>query len=313
MAVYYIDPYTATNGTGTWASPWSFASSVRTGLAAGDEVRIVARLLSSMLTATTYTATRPAANQIVITSGGGLGADFATTDLLYFPDYGTFSYVFSIATNTITTTNAILPIPTTASITLNVQRIPVANAPVSAIAQTMYLLGTSLNNVTVTDGWTADRVQVTDGTAASIVRSSYSSLSASSLGVDNTGTPGRSASVTSLVVNAPNTYILGVLGSGSTFTVALSNVTSLTFKQVFSSSGGAVIQNNASNAAIPAGITYNITHLSSVGANIFTGLQGYSSTFNLTNIYCICFGSSTYFSNIWVFVLKRLYSLIVTI
>jgi hypothetical protein len=41
MATYYLNPYTATNGTGTFASPWSASSTTRTGLASGDEIRIL--------------------------------------------------------------------------------------------------------------------------------------------------------------------------------------------------------------------------------------------------------------------------------
>jgi len=286
MAVYYIDPYTTGNGAGTWASPWSFNSGTRTGFAAGDELRIVARLLSSLLTATSYVATRPAANQVTIGSGGGLGADFVVGDMLYFPDYDSFTYVTSKSTNTLTTSGTVLPIPTTVAGTINVRRMPVANCPPSATANAMTLLpANGFNNVTITDGWIADGVQVTDGTAKSIIRSSSTSTAASQFFVDCGSVPAPDNAITSFTLNAPNTHTLGLFSAASVLTMYVANVTTLTLGQLFTHSGSSTILNYSTNSAFKIAPTYTITHMNGTGAGALTliGLAG--GTVNLTNLY----------------------------
>lgn len=286
MAVYYIDPYTTTNGSGTWASPWSFNSSTRTGFANGDELRIVARLLTDLLTATTYTASRPAVNQVTITSGGGLGADFVVGDMLYFPDYDSFGYVNSKSTNTLTmTAGSPVPIPTTQAMTINVRRMPVANCPPSATSTSLTLLGQSYNNITVTDGWTADGVQVTDGTAKSIVRSSYTASSVSSFFIDSNVSPQPSTSITSFVVNASNTHVLGMYSSAAAFQIYIANATSLTFAQFLSNSGGSTINTFSTNSVYKSATNYTIKHLTATGGSVFSSAAMAGGSLTITNLY----------------------------
>ncbi len=286
MAVYYIDPYTTSNGTGTWASPFSFSNGTRTGFAAGDELRIVARLLSSLLTATSYTATRPATNQVTITSGGGLGADFVVGDMLYFPDYDSFGYVNSKSTNTLTMlAGNVVPIPTTAAGTINVRRMPVANCPPSATFTSLVLFGASYNNATVTDGWTADGVQVTDGTAKSIVRSSYTASVASNFLVDSTASPAPSSAITSFVVNAPNTHILGMYSSSSSFTMFVANATSLTFAQLYTNSGSTTIGTSSLGSVYRAAPSYTIKHMTALGGSVFNATAMAGGSLTITNLY----------------------------
>lgn len=164
MAVYYIDPYTTVNGTGTWASPFSLNSASRGGtlLSSGDEVRLVAKYLTSILTATTYTANRASVNTITLTSGGGLGADFVVGDFVYFPDYDSFARVNAKSTNTLTlaSSSLVIPVPTSEIISLNVRKLDTTVATPSSTTTPMYTwaeaLQTSLDGVTFSDGWVAD-------------------------------------------------------------------------------------------------------------------------------------------------------------
>ena len=275
MAVYYIDPYTTSNGTGTWAFPFSFDASTRTGLTSGDELRIVARLLSNLLTVTTYTATRSAANQITIASGGGLGADFAVGNLVYFPDYDSFARVSAVATNLLTFGATLIPIPTTDTATINVRRVDFTVATPSATGLQFTLLNTTFSGITVTDGWVADGVRVTDGTAKSIIRSSSGTSSTCSLFFDR-GT----ASTASYTVSAPNTYYVGNNAITATSVLA-TNILSLNIAQLYSGqANGANIADTTTLVRRPS-TTYTVKHWT---MNNF-GTSSINPTITVTNLY----------------------------
>jgi hypothetical protein len=69
---------------------WSLSSTTRTGLASGDEIRILGVALTSLLTATSYTATVASRATLTITAGGGLGADWALYDVCYIQELDVF-------------------------------------------------------------------------------------------------------------------------------------------------------------------------------------------------------------------------------
>jgi len=172
MAVYYIDPHTTTNGTGTWASPWSFAGSSRTNLVAGDEIRIKGVALTSLLTATVYTATWNSAStptQVTITAGGGLGADFAAGSIIYLPDYDLFVKLNSVSGNNLITSNINFPIPDSTVTTITIRKVDTTTYPASTTTSVGYLANT--NNLTITDGWVDATTRVTDGTVKTIIHS----------------------------------------------------------------------------------------------------------------------------------------------
>lgn len=285
MAIYYISPYTTTNGTGTWASPYSFNVNTRF-MTNGDELRIVAKYLTDLLTPTVYSSTRDSVNTITITSGGGLGADFVSGDFVYFPDYDTFAYVSSVSANTLTVgigTSSSLPIPDTSVVGITVRKVNSSVATLSSSSTSMYLLGTaaSATNITVSDGWVAEGVQVTDGTAKSIVRTSSSS-SLINLYTDRTNIGFTSG----LVANIPNTYLLGGLG---TSTCRLINYTTRQFNiaQVYSPSCNAVMLTGSTTTSVLASVSeFNITIKDFSG--VATALQSVAtnnSVINITNFY----------------------------
>lgn len=287
MAVYYIDPYTITNGTGTWASPYSFSLNGRTAWAPGDELRIVAKYLTSLLTATAYVASRPAVNQITITSGGGLGADFAVGDIVYFSDYDSFARVTAVATNTLTFGTAPIPIPTTAAVTINARKLDLTVATPSSNVTAFHLLGTSdATGVTVTDGWVAAGTRVTDGTAKSIIRSSSTSSAANALNLDQQ----TASSTPKYTINAPHSHFLG--GAPTTALqvgILSSNAASVTVNQFYGNAGNAAYLNDNVLSRRSA-VTYTVNH--------WTGSLFYFSTtngvINITNFY-----AAVAFQGVW--------------
>jgi hypothetical protein len=160
MAIYYINPHTTTNGTGTFASPWSLSSTTRTGLAAGDEIRIFGVALTSLLTATSYTATWSAPHSLTITAGGGLGADWAIGDVCYIPDFDTFFVLSAKSGNIIGGSSGnSLPIFNTSVASVTIRRVNTTTYPAGSTG-TQTVLSDVLNNITISDCWTAATTRV---------------------------------------------------------------------------------------------------------------------------------------------------------
>lgn len=285
MAVKYIDPFTTTNGTGTWASPFSFSDNLAARVSAGDELRVVAKYLTNLLTATTYTATRTAINQVTLTSGGGLGADFAANDYVYFPDYDTFAIVSSVSVNNLNFggSSASIPVPNTSVTTLNIRKLDTTVATPSSTTALAYLLGASATtaNITTTDGWVAAGVQVTDGTAKSIVRSSATT---GTLTFYMDSTSGSASYIAGQTANMANTHILGTLNVNGF--VAFTSITTATISvnQVYSAVGNGTLTTGATNAGLYSGYSYTFK---SVNASLtYFGLVTISnSTIDITNLY----------------------------
>lgn len=291
MAVYYVNPYTTVNGTGTWASPYSLDSTNRGSITPnpGDEIRFVAKYLTDILTATAYTATRTAINTITITSGGGLGADFAVGDYIYFPDYDSFVRVNVIATNLLTvgSGNAPLPVSTTALISLNVRKVNLAVATPSGTGSTLLTWGdpavVALNGVTISDGWVADGVQVTDGTAKSLVRSSTTGASTTWY-IDINATQSQNyPPARNSVGNLQNTHYVGPNSAATVVYTYCMALATLNLNQVHAPNGvsASYFSGSTSGTRVAGGLNVTFKHISP-STNIPYAID---STLNITNLY----------------------------
>lgn len=213
MAIYYINPHTTTNGTGTFASPWSLNSSTRTGLAAGDEIRVLGVPLTSLLTATTYTATWSAPHSLTITSGGGLGADWAVGDVCYLPDFDTFFVLSDKSGNIIGGyTGNCLPIFNTSVASVTIRRVNTATYPAGSTG-TQTVFSSALNNITISDCWTDATTRVTDGSVKTLFWSDTTSSNITCNLIP------FSDAMTGTTVNLQNTHLLGSRGGNSVITV----------------------------------------------------------------------------------------------
>lgn len=285
MAVYYIDPYATINGIGTWALPYSFSDNLTARVSAGDELRVVAKYLTSLLTATTYTATRIAINQVTITSGGGLGADFTVNDYVYFPDYDAFAIVSAVSVNNVSFggSSASIPVPNTSITSLNIRKLDTTVATPSTTSAVAYLLGASATtaNITTTDGWVADGVRVTDGTAKSIVRSSATS---GTLTFYMDSTSGSASYIAGQTADMANTHILGNLNINGFVAFTSITTATLSVNQVYSAVGNGTLVTGVTSAGLYSGYSYTFK---SVNASLtYFGLVSMSnSTINITNMY----------------------------
>lgn len=279
MAIYYIDPHTTTNGTGTWASPWSLGTSTRTGLTNGDEIRIKGVALTSLLTATSYTATVTNNYQLTITAGGGLGADWAAGNVGYLPDFDTFFKVYSVAGNVVQlfTTTSMLPINNWSTTSVTLRKVDTTTYPVSSASFT-YAIGSSasLNNITVSDCWTNATTRVTDGTVKSLFNTSSTSTMWFYPTTTATGTSGWT-------VNLQNTHVVCSTGTSSGYveTAIYSSSSTYNINQVQSwgSSGSGIVFGAPTNNT-----TVNITTFNNYYGFGTSNFTGQNNTVNITNL-----------------------------
>lgn len=209
MAIYYIDPHTTVNGTGTWASPWSLNSSIRTGLASGDEIRIKGIALSSLLLSTTYTASVTNVYQLTITAGGNLGTDWAVGDIAYIPASDIFAKIMAKTGNIISFTvgsTTILPLLNTSVTSLNLQKVDLTTYGFSGNSTSLNITGTgAVSNITVTDCWVDATTRVTDGSVKTLIHSSASASNNTTLS-DNINA--NSLAVVNYNFDLSNTHVL---------------------------------------------------------------------------------------------------------
>ena len=290
MAIYYINPHTTVNGTGTFASPYSMASLTRTAVVAGDEFRILGVALTSLLTATVYTATNPSGSSFTITAGGGLGADWAQGDTLYLPAYDTFATVHSVSGNVLTLNSFItVPIPNTSVATgITVRRVNRASHGVSTNVTQMYVAGAvAVDNVTVSDCWINATTRVTDGTVKTLLTSSFAGAVQCFLDTS------ASATIGGWVMNLQNTHIMcGRAATQNAATLQLtirSSNTAYNINQLYTNAGSTAVPTfilSTGFSANPINLTVNLvnntTNLLIGTANSFST----NSTFNITNFYC---------------------------
>lgn len=278
MAIYYVSPYTVTNGTGTWASPYSTSLSTRVSLVVGDEVRVVAKPLTTLLSPTTYTATFTDYRTLTITAGGGLGADFVVGDVCYLPAWDTFFKVTAVATNVINVGGSTcLPIYNSTAGSVTIQR--VATGQLTATVTTQYIWsGLVSNNIAMTDGWVADGVRVTDGSAKSIVSTTGSALS---LRLDHTTT--TVVARTGVTIDLAQTHVMpGTSTSGAATVAVMSGGATTTIGQIFTQSGANVPLNTGGSASPCIGSTITVRDMS--GYLTLVGVYAKSSTINLTRV-----------------------------
>lgn len=217
MATYYLNPYTTTNGTGTFASPWSASSTTRTGLTSGDEIRILGNT-NPLLFSTVYTANRTSETTITITSGGGLGADWVGGNIAYVVEDDVFLFVGSVSANVLTVMSSLMLYPwsnTATNSTRTIRRMDTANNPVSTSGSTLNILAqTNIANVVVSDAWIDASTRITDGSVKSIFRTS--GTGGLTLHFETSGTPTRAAN---LRFNMENSYLLH--SNSSSFSVSI--------------------------------------------------------------------------------------------
>lgn len=294
MAIYYINPHTTTNGDGSFASPWSLNSTTRTGLASGDEIRILGVALTSLLTATSYTATVSNNYQLTITAGGGLGADWVLGDVAYLPAYDTFFKVYSVSGNVIqayTSSSSMLPINNSSATSVTVRKVNTTSYPVSVTAGFFTITsGISVDNISVSDCWTDATTRVTDGTVKTLLNTSSSgamTFTTNNLVCSN------------WTVNLQNTAIMCARATSTSVVTCQLNATTSTYNigQVFSAGGNTALGIYLGSNTLPNdSSTVNITHYS--GYTVFNqnSLYGQNNTVSITN--CITYYSDYMFSSV---------------
>lgn len=292
MAIYYVSPYTTTNGTGTWASPYSASSTTRAALVAGDEVRIVAKYLSTILTATTYTATNTNNYQITITSGGALGSDFPVGTFIYIEEVDAFEYVTAVSGNLITlkATTGVLPLKSTAADqTITIRKVYSTAAPFSTTGSsgTIFINTNGVSNVTFTDGWIDDGVRVTDGTAKALFSTSYA-VGAYNWNINGTNAvntyPGKST------YDLSNTHFMGSRNANGTCAVNLFYGGDLNINQIHATSNGYLAVGGKGGATFVQDVTINIKHMYGSFSNVYLK----NSVVNIENQYRGPLGASNY-------------------
>ena len=279
MAVYYIDPHTTTNGTGTWASPFSFSTQTRTGVVAGDEIRIKGIPLTSLLTATTYTATYTGPHQLTLTAGGSLGADWAQYNIAYLPDFDTFFKVVYISGNIIglaaSLGTSVLPVHNSATTTLTVRKVDTATyQPSSTAGNTLFGVSVSdASNITISDGWTDATTRVTDGTVKTLINSS-STLSPISFWWDSNAVSGG-LFPTGRNSDCPNTHVISGNTVSSYMNFNLYYGGTSTFNQIFNvGSSGYCIYGSAGAYAQDLNVTFkSLANIKAIGSSYAKNLS----------------------------------------
>ena len=285
MAIYYIDPHTTVNGTGTWASPWSL-STAHTGLVNGDEIRIKGVALTSLLTATVYTATFTSQTVLTITAGGSLGTDFPAGSIVYIPQFDTFFKVYSNSATAITAyTNGVYPIPNTALIgaSLTIRKVDTTTYPASSTIN-LIITGpyTSLNSITVSDCWIDAVTRVTDGTVKTLMTSSATSNCICYLNSSNSGLVGGN-----FTMYLDNTHILS--GTSPTFGYISLHVygddNNISINQIWSSYSPTGTGFVMGTSAIPA--NYNIIYVKYFGPGplFASNVYGYACSFTFDTVF----------------------------
>jgi hypothetical protein len=283
MATYWIDPHTTTNGTGTFASPWSLGMSTRTTFQNNDEVRLKGVALTDLLTATEYTATYTSYYQLTITAGGSLGADFSQFDIVYLPQADTFFRITSVSGNIISIVSSrMLPWYNTSTgqdniIVRKVDRSTYGNGATSTVG---YILNTNIvNDITISDCWIDETTRVTDGSVKTIF---YSSTTSTSMSFFLNGNISTRSTSTGVVFNLQNTHLLPTQSTGGNMTVTIrGSNTTYNLGQISSNGTSGNLTIGTTTSPIDNCIL-NITH--SNGYMLSGGLwYGTNLTLNITN------------------------------
>lgn len=287
MAIWYLDYNSAnTNANGSFAYPFSPASSVRGSMANGDELRILGNTLTNICNPTIYYANVINGSTINIGSGGNLISDFIQYSVIYFPTYDTFAKISSVASgNLYLYSGHAWPIPNTAVTNTTIQLVNTAIGVANQNTQsTMYILGggTSTSNNIISDGWINATTRVTDGTVKSILNFTAP-----------TGTPslyfeiaGGTTNPTNNTFNLQNSILIGHINNPSphhNFNVSGSN----TNYNIHSIIGGINNLYQQGLAYLPIKNTYwNINNISMQQQPLFNAtVYGSNLTFSLGNTF----------------------------
>jgi hypothetical protein len=177
MAIYYIDPHTTTNGTGTWASPFSFGTNNSTTFTDGDEIRIKGVALTDLLIGSTYSAT---ITDSITYNATGLGTAATAHDLWYVSEMDCFVVVYDTPTaDTIrigsnSTTFGLIPADDwTPGTTYTLQKVDTSTyGRFSTSISAYFVYNQDYDNITVSDCWVdvgGTPTRVTDGSVKTIL------------------------------------------------------------------------------------------------------------------------------------------------
>lgn len=282
MAIYYIDPMGTVNGTGTFASPWVLGTNTRSGLASGDEIRILGTSLASLLTATTYTAT--VTNSTTLTLAAGGGSAWSVGSLGYLPAFDTFFRVLTVAGDVLGVyASSVLPI-NDSSVTSTTVRIFDTVNNIIPPRTNCYIGGTSnnLSNITVSDCWVNETTRVTDGTVKTLI----SGATNSNINVYfDTTVRSNTNACTGWALNLQNTHVIsgGVTSGSSSITGYFQADNSVyNIKQIYSTVTSPTHRIGYSGVG-STGLTLNITHLS--GGGLSSICQAQDLVLNILNFY----------------------------
>ena len=283
MAIYYIDQYASTGGTGTWADPWTTTNNTRTGLADGDEIRLKGVALTDLLTTTAYTATLTDSYSIEINSGGSLGADFAPGDVIYYEDFDTFAPINSVSGNKLQLYSSgvsMHPINDLSVTSLNIRKVDTSTYGYNGSSWIYFPPLLQVSNLTISDCWidvAGTPTRITDGTVKSLFHTGtvtaslniYMSSNASNIVTE------------SITYNFQNTHFLSGRSSQSTYLYCNMQNSILNLRQVYSSyaynggiNGGNTLYASSYN-------TFNIDYTTIIGQNY----SGIDCTFNISNLH----------------------------
>ncbi len=296
MAVYWLDPLTTTNGTGTYASPFSYSSTGnRSTLVDGDELRIKSNYTSNILDSESDTVILGQTNQSPIYPWeaevqGTPNISWANGDIAYFPAYDTFIRVTNVTTASNSNTllkcpsNTMFPIPLTATGNITVKRVASSYTTPSMNSSRFYFFasipnsGFNGNTYSITDGWVSETLRVTDGTAVSLFDNRHTSNPSfrPTSELSHTSSTAPSQTLDTLNVNMHNSVILGPNSNSTRSTeITINTNSNFNFKQLWLGGGNTSSPRFQSVCAYPTDVTVNIDHLHIYGGNSIGVGHGY--------------------------------------
>ena len=287
MAIWYLDYNSAnTTANGSFAYPFSPASSIRGSMTNGDELRILGNTMANICNSTIYYVNIIDGLSMNVTSGGNLGADFKAYDLLYFPTYDTFAKIVTVTSGNLNLFSShTWPVPNTAITNTTVQ--VVNTAIINSQSTVVHYLGTTaMSNVVVSDAWVSPTTRVTDGTVKSILDLRNPS-SQPGIYFDYPQNPSN----VNNTFNLQNSIVVGHTNSTFPFSYFYFYGTNNTYN-IHSLIGSYYMLNSIGNSAYPFKNSYiNINHMTTPG-----GLHGAITiasnvTFNIGNTYTQSTGS----------------------
>lgn len=289
MAVKWKDMFITTSGaTGTYADPYGWNENG--SFADGDECRIKAKTISSILESGTDTVHITNTNRCQLTVQGTQNLTYSAFDILYFPDYGTFWKINSSVSGGVLngTTNNYVCVPIRNNTNITVQKVDMSIFAGSSNTSTTIYFGAGHQNyyIPTTDAWTSETSQTTDGTAITILSPQGTSTSQNfycntggTTGTMNTGgslyPTGSTENYTE--VNCPHSVILPANSTSNSngWNFYATRVKTLKLKQLYI---GRDLYYTPIICSVFDNITVDITHLS-----LYNPLAFFRTTFQNDN------------------------------